>query len=466
MVTSEFVQSLIDRDEGSQVEFKLDIPPKLHDFTKEVCAFANAGGGYILIGVADDGQIAGVDISNARRSAIYDSIGEISPALRCELSFVRIAGKTVYVLEIPVGSNRPYVCSGCIWVRNGSNSQKLNDAEEIRSFFQECDKIFFDSMPCLPCGEGDLSAWYDADMLETFRAEARLSQSVPVRQIFENLHLLAGDSRRVKNGAVLFFGRTPETLFPHAVIRCVLFKGTSKVYIIDSKTFGGPLYRQYTGAMAWLESKMQLSYEIDDGGAREEKWEIPLVVFREALINALAHRDYYERGATVTVEMFDDRIEISNPGGLLPVVARDFGRKSLSRNPLVFELFMRMHLVEKVASGIPRMCEAMQEAGLPAPEFRTEQLFTVIFKRQEAVVGGGVWNRRKRTHRLLLDIIRNQPGISAYRMAVITGKDIVIVKSHLNYLLKQGLIEFADVSGVRGYALRKEDAQTGNGRMK
>lgn len=69
------------------------------------------------------------------------------------------------------------------------------------------------------------------------------------------------------------------------------------------------------------------------------------------------------------------------PGGLLPIVAKDFGHKSMTRNPLIFGLFTRMHLVEKAASGIPRMQEAMREANLPEPEFRTEGMFTAVFKR-------------------------------------------------------------------------------------
>ncbi len=81
------------------------------------------------------------------------------------------------------------------------------------------------------------------------------------------------------------------------------------------------------------------------------------------------------------IEMFDDRVEISNPGGLLPIVAKNFGHKSMTRNPLIFGLFTRMHLVERVASGIPRMQEAMREANLPEPEFHTEGMFTAVFKR-------------------------------------------------------------------------------------
>ena len=248
---------------------------------------------------------------------------------------------------------------------------------KMHSFFQECNKIFFDHIPC-----HWFNIYTDADeqMIKDFRTEAQLSPSTSDKQIFENLELFTGNGT-AKNGAAMFFGKQPERKFPHAITRCVLFKGTNKVYIIDDKTFGGSLYQQYLHAMGWLESKLQVAYKIEGAGPREEIWEIPLTVFKEAIINALSHRDYYEQGANIMIEMFDDRVEISNPGGLLPIVAKDFGHKSMTRNPLIFGLFTRLHLVEKVASGIPRMQKAMREANLPEPEFRTEGMFTAVFKR-------------------------------------------------------------------------------------
>lgn len=375
--TETTIQSLIDSGEGYNVEFKVRVPSKVRELTEEICAFANADGGYLLIGVDDNGQIIGTDLENDKRSAIQGSISEISPVLHCDMYAVNIEDKTVWVIDVPSGKDKPYIFSGSIFVREGANSQKLRTVEEMRSFFQECNKIFFDAIPC---------SWFniytDADeqAIKDFRTEARLSPSTADEQIFENLELFT-DKGIAKNGAAMFFGKQPERKFPHAVTRCVLFKGTTKVYIIDDKTFGGPLYQQYLQAMAWLESKLQVAYKIEGAGPREEIWEIPLTVFKEAIINALSHRDYYEQGATITIEMFDDRVEVSNPGGLLPIVAKDFGHKSMTRNPLIFGLFTRMHLVERVASGIPRMQEAMKEANLPGPEFHTDGMFTVVFKR-------------------------------------------------------------------------------------
>lgn len=218
------------------------------------------------------------------------------------------------------------------------------------------------------------------------------------------------------------------------------------------------MYQQYLQAMSWLESKLQVAYKIEGAGPREEIWEIPLTVFKEAIINALSHRDYYEQGASIMIEMFDDRVEISNPGGLLPVVAKDFGHKSMTRNPLIFGLFTRMHLVERVASGIPRMQEAMKEANLPEPEFHTEGMFTAVFKRGVSIKNDTVNDTVNDTinlkEREVLNIIKLYPGLNSSKIAELINKSIPSAKRYLNSLVKLGLIEFRGAQKNGGYYLK------------
>ena len=213
--------------------------------------------------------------------------------------------------------------------------------------------------------------------------------------------------------------------------------------------------------MSWLESKLQVAYKIEGAGPREEIWEIPLTVFKEAIINALSHRDYYEQGASIMIEMFDDRVEISNPGGLLPVVAKDFGHKSMTRNPLIFGLFTRMHLVERVASGIPRMQEAMREANLPEPEFHTEGMFTVVFKRKNTnsanrdIVNGiinGIVNENEQT---ILNLLKAKPGLNASEVAESLSKSWRTTMRYLKSLNDKGLVEFRGAPKTGGYYLTR-----------
>lgn len=380
MLTTNDIKELAHSGEGFNVDFKRSVPSKVRDIAEEVCSFANSAGGYVLIGIDNYNQIIGSEIDNNKRSAIQDAIGEISPTLHYNMYRVEVDGKDVWVIDVPSGKNKPYFFSGSTYIREGANCQKLTNVDEIRDAFQKNDRIYFDAIP-LP--KVDLNKELDEDNFREFRYAAGLDRDVGKEQILENLQVY-DENNDVKSGGVLFFAKHPEDVYFHAVIRCVLFKGTDKVYILDDKTFGGPLLQQYNRAIEWLKGKLQVAYEMEGTGPRKETWEIPLSVFKESIINALSHRDYYEQGASIMIEMYDDRVEITNPGDLLPVVAKNFGRKSLSRNPLIFGLFTRMHLVEHVGSGIPRMKKDMLDAGLPEPIFETEGMFTVIFKRSTA----------------------------------------------------------------------------------
>ncbi len=379
MLKPEEIKSIITQGEGYNAEFKVRTPSKLKEITEEICAFANAAGGVLLIGVSDDNTIYGVSIDNGKRSAIQNSLSEINPHLHSTIYPVEIDGKEVWVIEVNSGPQKPYTLSGAIYIRQGPNTQRITSVERMRDFFQQSDRIYFDEGPC---PSFDPSKEMDEVFFETFRNDSGISSGVSKEQIIKNLKLIH-DNDVFKNGAVLFFAKNPEHFFDKAVIRCVSFDGITKAQILDDKIFGGPLMNQYWEAMHWIKSKINVRYEIAGGGPRKEIWEIPEIVFKEAIINSLAHRDYYDKGGRITIELFDDRIEITNPGGLVSSIQpSEFGFKSHSRNPLIFGLFERMDMVEQIGSGIGRIKENLQKAGLPEPIFNTSGLFILVLKRQ------------------------------------------------------------------------------------
>lgn len=433
MIKKEDIIRFSVQGEGLHVEFKQSVPVKVRELSEEVCGFANAQGGFLLIGISDSNEIVGATIENNRRSAIQGSLGEISPKIQYSMYPVEVDDKTVWVIEVPEGQFKPYVFAGSIFKREGSSCQKLTQVEEMRDFFQQSERIHFDAIPEPTI---NLMEELDENAFLEFRRSASLNPDTPVAQILENLQLY-DENHCAKRGGVMFFAKHPETHYFQVVVRCALFKGNEKVYILDDKTFHGPLLRQYEQALDWLQSKLQVSYRIETAGPREEIWEIPLNVLKEALLNAICHRDYYEQGATVVVEMYDDRIEISNPGGLLPIVAKNFGKKSLSRNPLVFNLFTRMNLVEKIGSGIPRMRKSMLDAGLPEPVFETEGFFTVTLYRpttqaQTAKVVEEVRTTDK--YEAILALIKENPTISSEEIILQTRLKRSTFYNYLNKL--------------------------------
>jgi ATP-dependent DNA helicase RecG len=306
MITTDDIRLLVSAGEGYNAEFKVTVPARVKDLTEEVCAFANAAGGTILIGVDDRNQIQGCVIDNTKRSAIQNSISEITPPLLCRLSLVEVDSKNVGVIEVPSGANKPYVLSGDIYVRVGPNTQKLTTVEQMRDFFQQADRIYFDEAPCMEFKPDEM---IDTEFLPVFKAEARISAGVPNEQLFNNLKLYTSE-RKFKNGAALFFGTQPEQNIGNAIVRCIAFEGTDKRFIVDDKPFGGNLYQQYLQAMQWLKGKINIRYDIEGqgGGPRKEIWEIPETVFKETIVNALAHRDYYDKGAVTHIEVFDNRV--------------------------------------------------------------------------------------------------------------------------------------------------------------
>ena len=135
-------------------------------------------------------------------------------------------------------------------------------------------------------------------------------------------------------------------------------------------------------AILFLKKHLNLRYEIKEI-RRKEILEILEIAIREAVVSAVCHRDYFEKGANVMVEIFDDQVEISNPGSLPHgMTLEDFGKKSITRNPTIASLLHHIHYIEKMGTGINRMREACKEAGIPEPEFEITGFFTILFRRK------------------------------------------------------------------------------------
>ncbi len=181
---------------------------------------------------------------------------------------------------------------------------------------------------------------------------------------------------------------TRYTLQAH--VTCAMFRGTTKTYILDRKDFAGDLYTIYEEGIAYLQAKLNTAL-IPHARGRDERLELPEDALREALVNAIAHRDYRST-ANVQVYIFHDRIEIVTPGGLpAGMHEEDLGIKSVPRNPLLFGMFYRMGMVEQVGSGIKRIREMCRDYGVAEPVIEvSENWVTTTFKRPIEEVTGEV----------------------------------------------------------------------------
>ena len=445
MIDEKKALELIAQGEGQQVELKREIPSKVRELSEEVCALANADGGFIFIGVENNNTFTeGFTINNSKRSALRDSVDQIEPQVECEIYPLTVSGHEIWVMEVKEGEDKPYFCSGAVHVRRGANSQKLRKPADVRKIFDDSGKLNFDMGVC------SWFRWEDINeaAVRNFKMQAGLNSESPAQEFITNLGLLT-DKGEITNAVPMLFSDACGKQFINAIIHCVRFKGTDNVHIIDSKQFDGPLLDQYNNATAWIKQYLAVEYVMHGFDPRQEIWELPLDAIKEALTNALCHRDYFDNGAKIMVELYDDRLEISNPGGLLSYVAEDFGHRSRSRNPLIFRMFTRLHLVESVGTGIPRIARLLAQDGFPPAEYKTEGFFTTILRKkpsasvhesdhsgQKSGQKGGQKNKEK-----IVELMRRNSSITTIEIANALGINRSAVMRHIDALKKEGVIE-------------------------
>ena len=367
-VTQPDVSDLTALGEGFTIEFKQSMPS---DLGREICAFANATGGVILIGVDDTGTVVGVGDHNRLKSQVQSIARSADPPVAVEVE----SKGDVLSVTIPEQHGKPYSFGGRFYMREGATCQQMS-RDEIREFFFEEGLIRLDETPC---NAFDPSVELTPDRWAEFAECADIDPGLEPMAVLENLHLVKGAVMTHAGAWLLADDITRFTL--QASVTCAVFRGSSKTHILDRKEFKGNLYTTYQEVMAYFQAKLN-SALIPNAQGRDERLELPESALREAIVNAIAHRDYRST-ANVQVYIFQDRVEIVTPGGL-PAGMReeDLGSKSVPRNPLLFGMLYRMKLVEQIGSGIRRIHDACSEHGVAEPVINVSpDWLTVTFPR-------------------------------------------------------------------------------------
>ena len=371
------LSNLIALGEGFTTEFKRAGTSNLG---REICAFANATGGVILIGVGDDGEIIGVGNHNELKSQVQSIARSAEPPIAVDVERI----DEVLCIAVPEQHSKPYSFGGKFFIREGATSQQMS-RDEIREFFFKEGLIHFDETPCL---DYDLAHDLSPEIWDRFVKRSGLPAGLDIQTALSNLHLIKKSKMTHAGAWLLCDDITRYTL--RAGVTCAVFRGTTKTHILDRKDFTGDLYSIYEDCMAYMQAKLNTAL-IPHAGGRDERLELPKDALREALVNAIAHRDYRST-ANVQVHIFHDRLEIVTPGGL-PAGMReeDLGVKSVPRNPLLFGIFYRMGLVEQIGSGVKRIREMCREYGVKEPGIEvSEHWVTFAFKRPTKQVGDQV----------------------------------------------------------------------------
>ncbi len=373
------LQALVDQGEGFHLEFKEAINSNL---SKEIVAFANAKGGRVLIGVDDDGNIKNKVLGNDDRSKIQDIARECDPSIDITIGVVD-GEPNVLVLQVKEGVNKPYRSTGGFYMREGASSVKRT-TQEIHQMFVDADRFSFDDALCV---KADFNTHFAPNTLKRFFIEAGKEQMLSNEDTLHNLGVLEFVEGKpvLNNTGVLFFTKEPQRFLPQAIIQCVRYKGIIKVDIEDQKNMTFDVMTNIDECFTFLRRSLDVAFVFESGSpTRKEVWEIPYQALKEALVNAIAHRDYINKGTHIQVEVFDDRVSITNFGGLVAGLSQDdLGKRSLHRNPNIVNLLHRANFIEKLGTGLLRIDNELEQAGLPKVEFDiNDNWFSIIFKRK------------------------------------------------------------------------------------
>lgn len=362
---------LLREGEGTLLEYKESLSAS---FARELVGFANTIGGRILLGVRDDGSVRGVADSNELRSRIQDVARNCDPPVSVVVERV---GEVVAV-TVRESQAKPVQCSDGFFWRQGAVTQKLS-RDEIRDLFRKEGSVRFD---VAPCPRFRFPRDFDEDRFRAWLGRTSVTPAARTEDVLLNMDVAekAGGRLLFRNAGVLLFARDVRRFFSQAYVTCLLFKGSDRVHVLDRKDFAGGMVADIEDALRFVERNTRTAYRIERL-QREEIPEYPMAALREAITNAVLHRDWFNEGANVFVEVYGDRIEVVSPGGL-PAGMRyaDLGRKSVRRNPLVADLLHRIAFIEKAGTGIQRMRDAAREHGHPQPEITADGFFTVVFR--------------------------------------------------------------------------------------
>lgn len=324
--------------EGQFIEFKESFDKSI---SKEIVAFTNASGGIIYLGITDTGKVKGIEITNKLKSEIQTIARNCDPPLNVHLTQM----DNVLVVDVKEGVNKPYACSFGFYIRMGANAQKMK-RDEILSLAIKSGKIRFDEQICAKFDWND----FDDEKLYYYLQLAGISNTIPKDEILKNLRVLTSEG--MTNAGVLYFAKQPHKYIGSSRIRCVHFNDDERIDILDKKEVDKGIIGNIEFAVAYLKERVPVRIEIN-GLKRDEYPEYPLKAYREAIVNAVVHFDYY-LGDTIAVEKLKNSIVINNKGELLFPIS-DFGKRSEARNRLLVDLLARTDFMEKAGTGIKRL---------------------------------------------------------------------------------------------------------------
>ena len=368
----------IAQGENNTTEFKERFE---QEAIETAAAFANTKGGTILIGVSDNREIRGITIGKETLRDVANRISQaIEPRILPDIQAIVLDGKSVLLIQISECRIKPVSVRGKCYKRIG-NSNRVMSPQEITQLYLKSVGQTWDQLSVVSAKSNDIDEqkiqWY-LTRRESIRNVTQ-PQDLSLTDLLRNINCISEEETPTHAG-ILFFGKHPQKFFQNAQLRVVRFRGISVTHpVIDRLDCSGALWEIVNAAEEFIRKNIRLlSLRSSKSFQRDDKFEYPLDALREAIINGLIHRNYQEP-ADVRVFIFDDRIEIINPGNFPEDVSP---HKPIHRpvNPILSQLMYDVGFVERYGSGIKMMQRLCEEWENTAPRYELHPLETkVIF---------------------------------------------------------------------------------------
>lgn len=301
-------------------------------------------------------------------NAVSDSC---TPQIIPDIEPQTIEGKTVIVISVEAGKNRPYYLKSKgkengTYIRIAGTSRQAFP-EKIKELEMEGARISWDELACVGYPVSEEATEKLCHDIENFREKAGMTEHPVKKEQLINWKILKlGEGKLLATNA---YALLTSDYFPFSKTQCAVFKGTDRAVFLDKREFTGPIYLQIEEAVDFVLRNIRLGATID-GLVRKEKFELPPEAIREMIINAHCHRNLRDESC-IQVAVYDDRLEVISPGGLYNGLTYEeiMSGYSKIRNKGIANIFSQMGLVEAWGSGINRIFNAAKEYGLPKPEF-------------------------------------------------------------------------------------------------
>jgi len=365
---------MLEAGENSYVEFKKDTISPRH-LAEEIVAFANSEGGRILLGVDDNGQRMGITRPDLEEWCLNICRTGVNPGLIPGFEMVRFPDhKDVAVLTIPKGMARPYQSSsGHYYVRVGSQKREAT-REELGRLFQGSGMVTYDETPVWGTSVTDIDRHAVADYFHRFHDFDPFAEPEETERILINAGILTREEMTggvvATVGGLLLFGLRPEEKLPQSGVTVARIRETTIAdELVDRTVIQGRLPDVADKSVERIRVGVPTPVYFT-GTRRIDHQLFPAKVLREAIVNALVHRNYSIAGSQIRVFIFDDRVEFHSPGRPPNSVTVERMRigVSFARNPQLLRYMQNLGYIERLGRGIPMILKEMRKAGAREPE--------------------------------------------------------------------------------------------------